>query len=121
MAYTHQSWSGIVGLDIGKQDYTGCRLSGEGYVKRRNFTGKMTKEADGYARLLDEIDDGCSPIHQDRLTAFLVEFLNKKNIMQAFVVNQSVSVSGSFTEAGMILLSDDEIVPEHCVIKSHIN
>lgn len=74
-----------------------------------------------YPVKLDEIDDGCSPIHQDRLTAFLVEFLNKKNIMQAFVVNQSVSVSGSFTEAGMILLSDDEIVPEHCVIKSHIN
>lgn len=74
-----------------------------------------------YPVKLDEIDDGCSPIHQDRLTSFLVEFLNKKNILQAFVVNQSVAVSSSFTDAGMILLSDDEVVPEHCIVKSKIN
>jgi len=74
-----------------------------------------------YPLKLDEIDDGCSPIHQDRLTSFLVEFLNKKNILQAFIVNQSVAVSSSFTDAGMILLSEDEIVPEHCVIKSKVN
>lgn len=74
-----------------------------------------------YPIKLDEIDDGCSPIHRDRLTAFLVEFLNKKNILQAFIVNQSIAVSSSFTDAGMILLSDDEIVPEHCVIKSKVN
>ena len=74
-----------------------------------------------YPVKLDEIDDGCSPVHQDRLTAFLVEFLNKKNILQAFVVNQSVAVSSSFTDAGMILLSDDETVPEHCIVKSKIN
>ena len=74
-----------------------------------------------YPVKLDEIDDGCSPIHQDRLTSFLVEFLNKKNILQAFVVNQSVAVSSSFTDAGMILLSDDDVVPEHCIVKSKIN
>lgn len=74
-----------------------------------------------YPVKLDEIDDGCSPLHRDRLTAFLVDFLNKKNILQAFVVNQSVAVSSSFTNAGMIVLSEEEAVPEHCVIKSHIN
>ena len=55
MAYTHHEWPGIVGLDLSKKTYSGCRLSGDGYARRRNFTGKMTKEEDGYRRLLDEI------------------------------------------------------------------
>lgn len=55
MAYTHHEWPGIVGLDLSKKTYSGCRLSGDGYAKRRNFTGKMTREEDGYRWLLDEI------------------------------------------------------------------
>ena len=73
-----------------------------------------------YPIKLDEIDDGCSPLHRDKLTAFLVELLNQKNIMQAFVANQSVSVNSSFTEAGMIVLASDESLPEHCSIKSKV-
>lgn len=73
-----------------------------------------------YPIKLDEIDDGCSPLHRDKLTAFLVELLNQKNIMQAFVANQSVSVNSSFTEAGMIVLASDEALPEHCSIKSKV-
>ena len=55
MAYTHHEWPEIIGLDLSKKTYSGCRLSGDGYVKRRNFTGKMTQEEDGYRRLLEEI------------------------------------------------------------------
>ena len=55
MAYMHHEWPGIIGLDLSKKTYSGCRLSGDGYVRRRNFTGKMTKEEDGYRRLLEEI------------------------------------------------------------------
>ena len=88
MAYTHQSWSGIVGLDIGKQDYTGCRLSGEGYVKRRNFTGKMTKGEDGYARLLDEIDDGDLVIMEAGSSSFnLARFLSNNTNAEIVVLN----------------------------------
>lgn len=58
MAYTNQEWPGIVGLDLSKQTYAGCRLSGEGYLKRHNFTGKMTKGEDGYACLLEKIGNG---------------------------------------------------------------
>ena len=43
MAYTNQTWPAIIGLDLGKHAYSGCRLSGEGYEKRHNFTGKMTR------------------------------------------------------------------------------
>ena len=53
MAYMHHEWPGIIGLDLSKKTYSGCRLSGDGYVRRRNFTGKMTQEEDGYRRLLD--------------------------------------------------------------------
>ena len=75
---------------------------------------------DQYPIKLDEIDDGCSPIHQDKLTAFLVELLNRKNIMQSFIANQSVVVTGSFTDAGMIVLNSDEALPEHCCVKSKV-
>ena len=47
MAYTNHDWPAIIGLDLGKQAYSGCRLSGEGYAKRHNFTGKMTRGDDG--------------------------------------------------------------------------
>ena len=75
---------------------------------------------DQYPIKLDEIDDGCSPIHQDKLTAFLVELLNRKSIIQSFIANQSVTVTGSFTDAGMIVLSTDEALPEHCCVKSKL-
>ena len=88
MAYTHQSWSGIVGMDIGKQDYTGCRLSGEGYVKRRNFKGKMTKGEDGYARLLDEINDGDLVIMEAGSSSFnLARFLINSTDAEIVVLN----------------------------------
>ena len=75
---------------------------------------------DQYPIKLDEIDDGCSPIHQDKLTAFLVELLNRKSIIQSFIANQSVTVTGSFADAGMIVLSTDEPLPEHCCVKSKV-
>lgn len=51
MVYTHQRWPGVIGLDLSKQTCSG----GEGYTRRRNFTGKMTQDESGYVRLLDEI------------------------------------------------------------------
>ena len=57
MAYTNQTWPAIIGLDLGKQAYSGCRLSGEGYAKRHNFSGKMTRGDDGYACLLEKVND----------------------------------------------------------------
>ena len=95
MAYTHQRWPGIIGLDLGKQSYSGCRLSEEGYVKRRNFTGKMTKEADGYARLLDEIDDGDLVIMEAgsssfNLARFLINSTNAEVVVFVIVFKGTV-------------------------------
>ena len=70
---------------------------------------------------LDEIDDGFSPLHQEKLTEFLIELLNQNNILQGFVVHQSISVSSSFTNAGVIVLAGSETLPENCVIKSKVS
>lgn len=88
MAYAHQRWPGIIGLDLSKQTYSGCRLAGEGYAKRHNFTGKMTKEADGYARLLDEIDDGDLVIMEAGSSSFnLARFLINSTNAEVVVLN----------------------------------
>lgn len=74
-----------------------------------------------YPIKLDEIDDGFSPLHQEKLTEFLVELLNQHNILQGFIVHQSIAVSSSFTNAGMVVLAGNELLPENCVIKSKVS
>jgi len=55
MAYTPESWTRIIGLDLSKQTFKGCILSGEGFVKRRHFEGKMTRDAEGYEALAKQL------------------------------------------------------------------
>ena len=88
MAYMHHQWPGIVGLDLGKQTYSGCRLSGDGYVRRRNFTGKMTQEEDGYRRLLDEIKSNDLVIMEAGSSSFnLARFLMNCTDAEIVVLN----------------------------------
>lgn len=88
MAYTHQTWPSIIGLDLGKQTYCGCRLHGEGYVKRHNFTGRMTKDDDGYVRLLDEIGEGDLVIMEAGSSSFnLARFLINHTAAEVAVLN----------------------------------
>ena len=88
MAYTHQTWPAIIGLDLGKQAYSGCRLSGEGYEKRHNFTGKMTRGEDGYACLLEKIGDGDLVIMEVGSSSFnLARFLMNSTRAEVIVLN----------------------------------
>ena len=88
MAYTHQRWPGIIGLDLSKQTYSGCRLSGEGYVKRRNFTGRMTQDEQGYLRLLDEISTDDLVIMEAGSSSFnLARFLTNNTSAEIVVLN----------------------------------
>ena len=88
MAYTHQTWPAIIGLDLGKQAYSGCRLSGEGYEKRHNFTGKMTRGEDGYACLLEKIGDGDLVIMEAGSSSFnLARFLMNSTRAEVIVLN----------------------------------
>lgn len=94
MAYMHHQWPGIVGLDLGKQTYSGCRLSGDGYVRRRNFTGKMTQEEDGYRRLLDEIKSNDLVIMEAGSSSFnLARFLMNCTDAEIVVLNPASFVS----------------------------
>ena len=88
MAYTDHEWPAIIGLDLGKQTYSGCRLSGEGYVKRHNFTGKMTRGDDGYACLLEKISDGDLVIMEAGSSSFnLARFLMNSTEAEIIVLN----------------------------------
>ena len=85
--YDHE-WPGIIGLDLSKKTYSGCRLSGDGYVRRRNFTGKMTKEEDGYRRLLDEIQPEDLVIMEAGSSSFnLARFLMSSTEAEIIVLN----------------------------------
>ena len=88
MAYTNQTWPAVIGLDLGKQTYSGCRLSGEGYAKRHNFTGKMTRGDDGYACLLEKIGDGDLVIMEAGSSSFnLARFLMNSTEAEIVVLN----------------------------------
>ena len=88
MVYTHQRWPGIIGLDLSKQTYSGCRLSGEGYTRRRNFTGKMTQDESGYVRLLDEISTDDLVIMEAGNSSFnLARFLINNTSAEIVVLN----------------------------------
>ena len=88
MKCTHQTWPSIIGLDLGKQTYYGCRLYGEGYVRRHNFTGKMTKDDDGYVRLLEKVGDGDLVIMEAGSSSFnLARFLINHTVAEVVVLN----------------------------------
>ena len=88
MVYTNQTWPAIIGLDLGKQTYSGCRLYGEGYTKRHNFTGKMTKDEQGYAMILYEIGAGDLVIMEAGSSSFnLARFLMNSTEAEIVVLN----------------------------------
>ncbi len=47
--------SRIIGLDLSKKSFTGCILSGEGFVKKHYFSGKMTRDEQGWEALRSRI------------------------------------------------------------------
>ena len=77
--------------------------------------------ANTYPLKLDEIDDGMTPTHQAKLTEFLGELLQQNTINQVFIMNHHLSVSSSFKDAGVISLSNEDIIPSNCKVISIIN
>ena len=47
--------SRIIGLDLSKKSYTGCILSGEGFITKDYFNGKMTQDEMGWKALCKHI------------------------------------------------------------------
>lgn len=81
-------WPGIVGLDLSKQTLKGCRLSGEGHARRRNFSGKMTMDGEGFGKLLERIEPGDLVIMEAGSSSFnLARYLMEHSRAQVVVLN----------------------------------
>lgn len=92
MAYVpHDGWPSIIGLDLSKQDFHGCQLSGEGYTKRKNFKGKMTMEGkEGFSSLLTIIRTGDLVLMEAGTSTFnLARYLMKHTEAEIVVLNPS--------------------------------
>lgn len=89
MAYApHDGWPGIIGLDLAKQTFKGCRLSGDGYAKRRNFEGRMTMDGEGYWKVLASIEPGDLVIMEAGSSSFnLARFLMRNADAEIVVLN----------------------------------
>ncbi len=89
MAYAPQDgWPGIIGLDLAKQTFKGCRLSEDGYTKRRNFSGKMTMDGEGFWQLLEYIESGDLVIMEAGSSSFnLARFLIMNTEAEIVVLN----------------------------------
>ncbi len=88
MAYTPESWSRIIGLDLSKQTLRGCILSGEGFTKRKNFDGKMTRDSEGYEFLVKIIEPNDLVIMEAGSSTFsLARYLSKNTQGEIVVLN----------------------------------
>ena len=48
--------SRLIGLDLAKKSFVGCILSGEGFVKKQMFSGKMTQDEEGWEYIQSRIN-----------------------------------------------------------------
>jgi len=47
--------SRILGLDLAKKSFVGCILSGEGFVQKQMFSGKMTQDEKGWKYIQNRV------------------------------------------------------------------
>lgn len=88
MAYTANSWSRIIGLDLSKQTFSGCILSGEGFTKRKNFHGSMKQDESGYGLLKETCSKGDLVIMEAGSSTFsLARFLTANTESEVVVLN----------------------------------
>ena len=58
MENTQRKWSRIIGLDLSKQTFKGCILSGESFTDKEMFDGRMSQDSGGYGLIRARIRDG---------------------------------------------------------------
>ena len=88
MAYTANSWSRIIGLDLSKQTFSGCVLSGEGFTRRKNFHGSMKQDETGYGLLKETCRKGDLVMMEAGNSSFsLARFLIANTEAETVVLN----------------------------------
>lgn len=74
-----------------------------------------------YPIQLDEIDDGLTPEHRQRLVDYLGELLHAPYVTQTFIVSHDAATNSSFNDAGVVDLSDNDSLKGTCTIISKRN
>ena len=79
--------SRIIGLDLSKKSFTGCILSGTGYVKKQYFSGKMTQDDQGWKLIRDYIHDGDLVLMEAGTSSFtLARYLQRRSKASKVIV-----------------------------------
>ncbi|MGP1419135.1 MAG: IS110 family transposase [Sphaerochaetaceae bacterium] len=82
-----RSRSRIIGLDLSKATFRGCILSGEGFVKRSNFSGEMKRDESGYKLINGTIESGDIVLMEAGSATFsLARYLAKESRANDIVV-----------------------------------
>ena len=84
---TSRNWSRIIGLDLSKATFKGCILYGEGFVRRKNFSGEMKRDESGYVLIKNTIQDGDIVLLEAGSSSFsLARYLQKNSKASDIVV-----------------------------------
>jgi hypothetical protein len=79
--------SRIIGLDLSKKSFTGCILSGPGFVKKQFFSGKMTQDEQGWELIHSHIHVGDLVLMEAGTSSFsLARYLQQHSTAQEVVV-----------------------------------
>ena len=84
---TSGNWSRIIGLDLSKATFKGCILYGEGFVRRKNFSGEMRRDESGYVLINNTIQAGDIVLMEAGSSSFsLARYLQKNSKASDVVV-----------------------------------
>ena len=84
---TSGNWSRIIGLDLSKATFKGCILYGEGFVRRKNFSGEMRRDESGYVLINNTIQTGDIVLMEAGSSSFsLARYLQKNSKASDVVV-----------------------------------
>ncbi len=79
--------SRIIGLDLSKKSFTGCILSGPGFVKKQFFSGKMTQDEQGWELIHSHIHVGDLVLMEAGTSSFsLARYLQQHSAAQEVIV-----------------------------------
>ena len=79
--------SRLIGLDLAKKSFVGCILSGESFLKKRIFSGKMTQDEEGWKYIQSQVKDDDLVLMEAGTSSFsLARYLIAHSAAQRVVV-----------------------------------
>lgn len=79
--------SRLIGLDLAKKSFVGCILSGEGFLQKRMFSGKMTQDEEGWKHIQNQVKDDDLVLMEAGTSSFsLARYLIAHSAAQRIIV-----------------------------------